>query len=532
MGNETDIDSTIASEQKTAEQGTEIIQPKYIQHDPSTIACIPPEILGYIFQLAVEPQIPQDGDIRFAGIKKGSYKFLLVCLYWYQVANRTPELWSSWGTSLQVWTRRYLHHKNSPLDLVLDGNQAQFRRFDEMLSNALKSRAAEDLIRKVHIRVPYKPSFATSVLSSLTPTNERIRDSSIESIALANVGVPDSFFRSRFPKLRDLSLSWCWGFDFDHLKSHTTTLITLSLREETTPPISTAQILSLLASNPNLQDVTLWFPKVNFDSTTKSQVPLRHLKRFSLRTTPRASFALLHQLEFPVEMDRLELTWTRCTVEEIREVIGPYIRGRLRGHGGSEAGLSVHVNAIKKSILLSVGVAGSGVELSPPCAKFEATLLQRISSEEKAGLRSEFLAFTPKERITCFGTKLPANEAEEFVTMPNIEVLGLCEAAISDSFLLPDPAGPPPHRILLPSLRELYLRYTVPVANYNWDPLVRFLIHRTRVGHPLSRVYVFGQGARVCSEVQKQIRDLVEQFDYFAGSHVEYPFFSFNRCSD
>jgi hypothetical protein len=528
MSNETDIDTTIASERKTGEQATEIIQPKSIQHDPSTIACIPPEILGYIFQLAVEPQIPQDGDIRFAGIKKGSYNFLLACPYWYQVANRTPELWSSWGTSLQDWTRRYLHHKNSPLDLVLDGNRLQHGRFDEMLSSALKSRAAEDLIRKVHIRGPYTGA-STSILSSLTPWNECIRDSSIESIALANIGVPVSFSRRRFLKLRDLALSWCWDFDFDRLKSHTTTLITLSLRDEATPLISTAQILSILASNPNLQDVALWFPEGDFESDSKSQIPLRHLKRFSLRTTPRSSFALLHQLEFPVEMDRLDLTWIRCSVEEIRGVIGPYIRGRLRGHGGSEAGLSVYVNATNRSISLAVSVAGAGIKLSPPHANFGAILSESISLEEKAELRSEVLAFTPKERIAHLVTDLPANEAEEFVTMPNIEVLGLCEAVIFDPFLLPDPDGPHSPRTLLPSLRELYLRYTIPVANHNWDPLVRFLVHQTRVGHCLSKVYVFGQGVHICSEVQKEIKDLVEQFDYFPDRHEECPF---NRCSD
>ena len=55
----------------TAEKATEISPPKSPQNVPLTVACTPPGILGYIFQLAVEPQILPGGHINLAGVKKG-----------------------------------------------------------------------------------------------------------------------------------------------------------------------------------------------------------------------------------------------------------------------------------------------------------------------------------------------------------------------------------------------------------------------------------------------------------------------------
>jgi hypothetical protein len=71
---------------------------------------------------------------------------------------------------------------------------------------------------------------------------------------------------------------------------------------------------------------------------------------------------------------------------------------------------------------------------------------------------------------TPFSQHLPANVAQELVTIPDIEVSDLRNAVIFDLFLLPDPDGPDPHRKLLPSLRELYLRYTAPVVHDNRGP--------------------------------------------------------------
>ena len=105
---------------------------------------LPPEILGRIFLL----NVIRDGDFR--GLMKGSYNFLLVCYHWYEVALRTPKLWSSWGNTVRDWSKRYTRCKSAPLDLVLskDSNHD----FDDALHDALQDRAARDLIWRVHLK--------------------------------------------------------------------------------------------------------------------------------------------------------------------------------------------------------------------------------------------------------------------------------------------------------------------------------------------------------------------------------------------
>ena len=303
----------------------------------------------------------------------------------------------------------------------------------------------------------------TSIISSLTPRDEGTQHSSIESIVLVCVDVSD-FARHRFLKLRNLVLFECLGFDFDHVKSHITTLVNLSLHTIKVIPAcvpTTAQILSLLSSNPNLQDIRLCLPSGDIGS--ELQVPLPHLKQFCLKTYFRCVFAPLRRLEFPGRMDLIELEWVGCTLQQVRQIVGPYIRERLRGHGRPEARLSLFAHAATSSVSLAV----SGAQSSPPRTNFTATLSRRISEGERAELHREILALSPKERVAHLGTDFSANLAEELITMPNIKVLDLRDAIISTSFLLLDPDGPDSHRRLLPSLRELYLRYASLVGNNN-----------------------------------------------------------------
>ena len=319
-----------------------IIKLKRARNSLVDVSKLPPELLGDIFCRVVAP-----GD-EFDGLEVGTYRFLLVCHHWFEVASHSQELWAFWGNNLADWRRCCRRPGRAPLDLTLC--RESDHDFDAALSNALQDRASQDTIRRVHLLCD-SSELLTSILSSLTPEREGIQPSSLQSFALLGnpirpVDVSNFFARHRFPKLRHLELSKFVTSSWDNLGLRTGALTQLRLTPHDAfpdPPTNptTSQLLSILASNLNLQEVSLFNLTALHDGggTTSFQVKLHHLEQLRLDGTLPAVSRLLRHLDPPI-LDKLVLSLNDCSIADFSHV-GRYIREYFQLRGRPPTGLAI-----------------------------------------------------------------------------------------------------------------------------------------------------------------------------------------------
>ena len=330
-----------ALEEQIREHEKAIVQLKRARNSLLNISKLPPEVLGNIFHWNVAPKH------YFAGLDRGSYNFLLVCHHWFEVASRTPELWSYWGNTPRDWARWCCRSRTSPLDLILGDNDCEEIYFDTTVRNALRYRATCDTIRRVHL-VAGGPRFQSSVIASLTSNSEGLRSNSMVSFILRNesdtlVDLSDLFASYRFPKLQRLDLVNCKISPWDHVTSQTSALTTLELEfsDRSLRP-TTSQLLSILASNPALQKVALrGCGDPDDDGGTSSRVQLRHLKGLRLDGDLPDIVGLLRQLDLSRNMEKLYFDFSGCDTTDISQVIGPYLRDHLQHRDGPQNRLKV-----------------------------------------------------------------------------------------------------------------------------------------------------------------------------------------------
>jgi len=512
MGREINIDSIHDLEEQIEEGTGDIIQLKRARNSLLNISMrVPPEILGFVFRWNI---IPYQGRPYFGGLPNSTYNFLLVCHHWFEVASHTPELWSFWGDTLKKWSRRYKRSGTTPVDLVLNTGSSEVS-FDGPLQDALRDRATRGAIRSLHLRSQGSPLLA-SILSALTPDDEGVRCSNIESISLRYVDASKFFARHHFPKLWYLNLTTGVTISsWEDLGLHTTALTTLSLANGNISPIPTThQLLTIFVSNPRLQNLTLskhMIPRDNGDGST-IPVPLRHLKRLSLKGNFHLIFQLLHRLDHPETMEEMTLTVLRCAVEDVSGTLGPYVRDYIRRDGRFRDGLGILVNSIGDSISIQASTISNveGPIEGVTFATFTAMFLGTLPPPTEDRLCIDFVAHTPGEHVLYFGGDLSMDALRGTVAaMPNIRELRLTRVLLTDGFLQPVADGPLANKKLLPSLRRLYLE-DILVHDDDWSPLLSYLTHQTSDDQGIS-LTLSGGRQHICKDVVREIEGLVKE---------------------
>jgi hypothetical protein len=531
MGREVNIDAILALEKQIEDGEGDIIQLKRVRNSLLNVYTrMPPEILGEVFIWSVfrEEDHSLNTVSHFRGVRKGSYNFLLVCHHWFEVASSTPELWNFWGNTLTEWKSQHSHPGVAPLDLVLCRHPIDHDALvDGPLRDALRSRATQDTIRYIHFG-GLNADVLQSIVSSLTPDGEDVRYSSIESIDFRPLwgfalDVSNFFARHSFPKLRSLFLLGTFRVpSWDRLIPHTTHLTTLSLaisRPSPVRPPTASQLLSILVSNPNLQELLMNRYVIPDDDGSTFQVPMRHLKKLELTGELRSVFRLLNRLTFPGTLDSLLLAAFDSTVENVLQISGPYLQGYFQHHRPQDRlGIDAHSVGDRFSIRVKTTdkscLRTSSRKEWLPFVEFRMIPEETIPPDVLDNLCLDLIAFTPRERVSWLRlrTKFPVNRMEDLlVAMPNIDTLRLSKVALSKGFLQPNPDGPHANTKLLPSLRYLDL-HNVTLTDGDWGHLTAYLAHQTSNSQVIS-LQASGR-SYMGPEVMSEIEGLVEEFSY------------------
>ena len=474
-----------------------IVKLKRARNSFLNVSRLPPEVLGEIFSWGVAR------ETDFEQLEEGSHNFLLVCRHWFEVASRTPEIWSFWGDNLEDWTRRHLRHQTAPLDLVFNGGRYRdgewFRRdsLGESLRNALQDRVARDTIRKIHLYAR-DSEILDSIISSLA-YYEGIRPSSLQSVILqdysqhTSVDVSDFFAYYRFPELRRLELTNCGISSWDLITSRTSVLTTLNLNiHYHSPTVTSSQILSILRSNPSLREITLRGEAVPCDGGDKSpRVALAHLRRLALSGVLEDVFPLLHQLDHPVKMDNLALNVTDAAINDISEIIGPYLRDYLRRHGRSRNGLGLYLSS-EDTIefgVEDVGETDISAPRTPWLTRLVTTSIQLGQVPPKDLLEEALLnliAHVPREEIVYFRARGGPISSEAISTQfPYLRAMHFVGTPLGIAF----PRSALDRDRIFPCLQHLTLDVN---HDDNWNPLITFLDHLASSGNKLDTLEISG----------------------------------------
>ena len=506
MDHEKNADSILELDKQIQELERAIAQLKRTRNSLLNITMlIPPEILGKIFCWS----------------QSTSYNFLFVCHHWFEVASHTPGLRSSWGKTLRDWERRHVCFRTGLLDLELE--HAGRGRLDgsESLLNAIRDRAAQDMIREVSLESD-DSSLLDSIISAITFDDPETRSSRIEAFTVRNNDGGRSainlsnFFQHRLPSLRRLCLSGrCQVSSWSSLGLQTTRLTTLSLKIEgnSTAP-TTSQLLSILSSNPSLRHLDLFRGAVpNFDGST-SKLSLPSLRKLQLKGYSRNIFGLLNILELPDKMDEVRFFLDDCSRLDLSQTLGRYLGDLVRRRGWSREGLGLWVHPGESRYHL---FAGDVTELHGSThvnwfVIVGVAVRDRMpGGKEASQLSSTLIEQLPLSEVVYLRATVPVLALDgPCAGMTNLVKLHLEDQSLPARFVGPPLGESQEHEEPFPSLKYLSVsRYVL--GPDDWSPFVAFLSRRASIGRRIASL-VIEDWSDIPQEEEKCIRTVVEDF--------------------
>ena len=515
MDCEINIGSIRALEEQIREYEKVVIKLKRARNSLLNVSKLPPEVLSKIFHWNVAFK----GD--FDGLDEGSHNFLFVCHHWFEVASRTPELWSFWGNTLKDWTRWCRRSGTAPLDLVLDSGDCDDNHLDPILYNVLQNCATRDAIRRIHLAAE-DSELLSSIIVPLT-SNSELRSNGLESFALWNnrgvgMDVSDFFAHYRFPKLQCLDIDNC-TLSWDYLPSRTSVLTTLIILHPLLDPTK-SQLLSILASNPALQIVVLRGCRVTDDGgDNSSRVQLRQLEELWLEGGLRLVVGLLRQLDHPRNLGSLTLRLYNSEVVDISQIIGPYLQDHLQHRDRPQNGLDLCFSSMDSAKYymdtIDFSASDGGTDFSAPASAPFVTIcillngVHRKSVLERAAL--DLITHIPPDQVVSLRTYCnPVVTEDTWTQFPNLRALSFDTISLPAAF--PNPSLIADGKVF-PSL-EYVLLGSVVMDNGDWSPLIAFLACRASSGNRLDTLAIAGS-TRVCQQVAKDVGAMVRELKFY-----------------
>ena len=495
---------------------------------------LPPEILGAIFYWVMIFQQKVRTPLKVP------HSLLLVDRNWFQVALQTPQLWTSWGSSLKDWERRCASPVVSKLNLELRG-YCEGSPSKPLLS-ALQDRAARDLIQRVSVKMQ-KSDLLNSIIPAITARGEGIQSISLEFLELyidvhcpSKVQLSDFFSRYRFPKLQSLVLSGCFEFlSWNLLASRTGALINLSLSVRNSWPIPTpSELLSILSSNPNLQRLKLHrtaLPNFDHDDHSSFQVELPHLEWIHLTGNSRDALKLLSRLRPADKLDSLRLDLSYHSTSDISHTLARFLSDSLLRRGNIEEGVEVGGRCSVHGYSLWVGDVVKLVDC-PPSTETKWFMSINVSMKQGEGPLEDGergkLFFDSLAHIRNHVISLISPHS--LLSSPNLLAIGMenlveiwinRHVSLSEWFVEPDLGGARSYGQILPSLKHLSL-FKPGLDEGNWTPLVTFLSSRASVGNLLELLEI-SPCPHICPDVVEEIKRVVQEFKYRSESDLPCP---------